>query len=257
MMLPSLGVPSKILAGEVPAYMEVTLYYRARMKQAIMKRIHKSYKYRSNDLRDSVPRVSDTKPGYWDPNKRATVERKGHDKVGIESGTLYSVLEPGEVINNDYVPSDSRQKITLNAKYFKVDIDVDHAENFHFGINSWGLPQPERHILPENTKEAWWPWYHDSHVEVMPDVLAKFKAREQEIIKINQSRPKPKPNINVNDLTKSQKTKLKYLLDQYKDYDVTHLSLSFRIVHVIFRSKKNKKVIYQFFIGTRGQIQRK
>ena len=247
MELPTFGIPARILAGRDERFKEVVIYYRARMIQALVTRIYNSLETRSNARR------SDPVAGKWAKLNRMTTKRKGHSKIGYDTGEMFGVLSPGEATASGYIPHDPRQKVTLTSKAFKIDVSaVPQAEAFAEGINSWGHPQPKRPLFPPSTKEAWWPWFYDSHMEVMPDVKAFY------IVKLAEYRSSRGINnqISSDRLTPSQSKAIIALREAYSQWQELsfsvipkdHASISF------LRQTNNSRLVHQYKITIRGKV---
>lgn len=245
MELPTFGIPARILAGRDERFKEVVIYYRARMIQALMTRIYNSLEVRSNARR------SDPVAGRWKKLKRTTVIRKKHSRIGIETGEMFASLAPGVATVSGYQPIDPRQKVTLTSKSFKVDVsEVEQATNFAEGINSWGLPQPPRPLFPPSTKEAWWPWFYDSHMEVMADVKAFY------ITKLAEYRAQQKASSPSGELTKLQNKAIIALRNAYSKWrEISFAVFEKQFTTITFTTVvNNKQITHQYQITPRGKV---
>ena len=247
MELPNFGIPARILAGQDERFKEVAIYYRARMIQALVTRVYNSLETRSN------ARQSDPVAGKWAKLNRMTRQRKGHSKIGYDTGEMFASLSPGEATAAGYIPHDPRQKVTLTTQEFKIDISaVPQAERFAKGINSWGHPQPPRPIFPPSTREAWWPWFYDSHMEVMPDIKAFY------ITKLAEYRSRSNINSSQGQLTPSQNKAIIALRNAYSKWQ----ELSFSVVEKAFATisfttqSNNTRLVHQYQITPRGKVTR-
>jgi hypothetical protein len=244
MELPTFGIPARILAGKDERFKDVVIYYRARMIQALMTRIYNSMETRSNARR------SDPVAGKWAKLNRMTTKRKGHAKIGYETGEMFAALSPGTATASGYDPPDPRQKVLLNSKEFRIDVSaVPQAKAFADGINSWGHPQPKRPLFPPSTREAWWPWFYDSHLEVMPDVKAFYITKLTEYRSTKQS---------TDQLTKSQSQVIIALRSTYTSWQ----ELSFSVVAkdsatiTFLKQKDGQRLVHQYKITPRGKVTR-
>lgn len=245
MELPSFGIPARILSGRDERFKEVAIYYRARMIQALVTRIYNSLETRSNARR------SDPVAGRWAKLNRMTRQRKGHSKIGYDSGEMFAALSPGEATTSGYVPHDPRQKVTLTANAFRIDVSqVPQATAFAEGINTWGHPQPKRPLFPLSTKAAWWPWFYDSHMEVMPDIKAFY------ITKLPEYRSRAKQNTSQGPLTQSQTKAIIALRQAYSQWQ----ELSFSVIPKqgasisFLRQANGNRIVHQYNITPRGKV---
>ena len=245
MELPNFGMPARILAGRDERFKEVAIYYRARMIQALVTRIYNSLETRSN------ARQSDPVAGKWAKLNRMTRQRKGHAKIGYDSGEMFAALSPGEATASGYMPHDSRQKVTLTSNAFKIDVSqVPQATAFAEGINSWGHPQPKRPLFPPSTKAAWWPWFYDSHMEVMPDIKAFY------IAKLAEYRSKSTSNSSSGELTASQTKAIIALRQAYSQWQELSLSIVPKQETTIsfLRQSNGNRIVHQYKITPRGKV---